>query len=65
MQSFWRHTENSNNISSKEVFVPHQIVRVPIVTEKHNYLPNKDQIPEQPLVNQDIPVQQVVELASI
>lgn len=62
---FFRSTENNNRLSPKVGFYTHQILHVLIVVEKHNELPGKDQKPEQPLVNQEIPIQPIVEPASL
>lgn len=55
----FRDTENNNNLSLKEVPVPHQILHVPIIGNNNDLL-NRDEMPEELLVNQQIHIQPVV-----
>lgn len=52
MQSLLK-TENNNNLSLKEVSVPHQIVHVPIIGNNNGLL-DRDQMPKELLVHQQI-----------
>lgn len=52
---FFEDIENNNSLSIKDISIPPQIV------QKINDLPDRDQRSEQPLVNQEIPIQPVVE----